>query len=285
VVSCPVVVRQRDRATRLALTIGNFFCGDVLTSATKSGEEDASKSLMAILEEQRGGHRALIHELEKLWSDYFKNIATMGMKNMMDRALGPLGKAITGGAGTNPSAADSTKSGSAAPSGLLSWLMPKAVNATGAGGTASLSAAGTMLTHAGTELLSAAMALRASAGMGGGASAGGGGGSPFGDITELGGAIPFFQSGGDATPGSSFISGEAGAEEVNLNGRGGAHITPLGVKTGGGDTHIYNDFSHTVMSDDLMRRAEGMAAIRASEGRMRASMPAMQREIGLRKRT
>jgi hypothetical protein len=260
---------------------------DVLTSATKSGEEDAAKSLMDILEEQRGGHRALIHELEAMWSGYFKNIATMGMKNMMDRALAPLGKAI-GGAGTNPSAGDSTKSGSAVPSGLLGWLMPKAASTTGAGGTASLSAAGTMLTHAGTELLSAAMALRASAGVAGGGASAGGGGSPFGDITELGGAIPFYASGGDATPGSSFISGEAGAERVDLDRSGGAHITPLGMKEGG-DTHIYNDFSGSVMTDDLMRRAEGMAAIhaniRVSEGRMLSAIPAMQREIVLRKRS
>jgi hypothetical protein len=259
------------------------FVYDVLTSATKSGTEDATKSLMAVLEEQRGGHRALIHELEKLWSDYFKNIATMGMKNAMDKALAPLGKAIAGG-GTNPSA-DNTKPGSALPSGLLGWLTPKAVSATGAGGTASLSAAGTMLTHAGAELLSAAMALKASAGVGGGASAGGGG-SPFGDITSLGGAIPFFASGGDATPGSSFVSGEAGAERVNLDGRGGAHITPLEAKAGGGDIHIHNnDFRGVVMTDDLMRRAEGIAAIHASEGRMMAALPAMQREISLRKRS
>jgi hypothetical protein len=144
-----------------------------------------------------------------------------------------------------------------------------------------------MLTHAGTELLSAAMALRASVSTGGG-----GGGNPFfgggaaGD--DAGAPVPFFGAGGDATPGSSFISGESGAEEVNLDGRGGAHITPLGMKAGG-DTHIYNDFSNNVMTDDLMRRAEGLAAIHASihasEGRMLSSIPTMQREIALRKRS
>jgi hypothetical protein len=262
------------------------FIYDVLTSASKGAEDDAAKTLMDILDENRGGHRALIKDLEKMWSSYFRNLAEMGMKNMMDRALAPLGKAI-GGAGTNPSAADSTKSGSAAPSGMLGWLMPKAVSTAGAGGTASLSAAGTMLTHAGTELLSAAMALRASASTGGG-----GGGNPFfgggaaGD--DAGAPVPFFGAGGDATPGSSFISGESGAEEVNLDGRGGAHITPLGMKAGG-DTHIYNDFSNNVMTDDLMRRAEGLAAIHASihasEGRMLSSIPTMQREIALRKRS
>jgi hypothetical protein len=259
------------------------FVYDVLTAATKGAEDDAAKSLMDILEENRGGQRALIKDLEKMWSSYFRNLAEMGMKNVMDRALGPLGKTI-GGAGTNPGGADSTKSGSAAPSGLLSFLMPKAVSATGAGGTASLSAAGTMLTHAGTELLSAAMALRASAGTGG---AGGGipffGGGAAGD--DAGAPVPFFAAGGDARPGSSFISGESGAEQVDLNGRGGAHITPLGVGGSGDTTHVYNDFRGVVMSDDLMRRAEGMAAIHASEGRMLSSIPAMQREISLRKRS
>jgi hypothetical protein len=209
-----------------------------------------------------------------MWSDYFKNLATMGMKSLMDRALAPIGKAITGGM--------QKPGGTGAGTGLGAILgMGKPGASTG---TASLSAAGTMLTHAGTELLSAAMALRASAGVGGGAGAGGGGGA-FGDATEIGGAIPFFASGGDATPGSSFISGEAGAEEVNLDGRGGAHITPLGATAGGGDTHHYYDFRGAVVTEDLMRRSEAAHAIHASESRMMSAMPAMQREISLRKRS
>jgi hypothetical protein len=104
-------------------------------------------------------------------------------------------------------------------------------------------------------------------------------------LTPLGGVLPAFASGGDATPGSSFISGEAGAEEVNLDGRGGAHITPLGVAGGGGgDTHHHYDMRGSIVTDDVMRRSEAAASIRASEGRMRSAMPTMQREISLRKR-
>jgi hypothetical protein len=226
---------------------------EALTQATKGFEENAAKSFMMVLESQRGGQRALIHDLEKLWSDYFKNLATMGMKQGMEHLLAPLGKAITGGMGKGASA----------------------------GGTASLSAAGTLLTHAGTELLSAAMALRASAGV----SAGGGGGSPFGNIAEIGGAIPFFAAGGDTTPGSSFISGEAGAERVDLNGRGGAHITPLEAAAPSGETNHFYDMRNSVVTEDLMRRSEAASAIHASESRMMSALPAMQREISLRKRS
>jgi len=234
---------------------GKFVFAE-LTAATKGAEDNAAKSLMAILESQRGGHLKLIHDLEALWSSYFKNLAEMGIKHGFDQLLGPVGKAITGGKGV--------------------------------GGDASLSGAGTVLMHAGTELLSAAQALKMSGGFGaGGGDAGGGGGSPFGDPSQLGGAIPFFAAGGDATPGSSFISGEAGAEEVNLDGRGGAHITPLGASESGNTYHTHNnyDMRGSIVTDDVMRRTEAQAAIATSEKRMMQAIPTLQRELSLRKRS
>jgi hypothetical protein len=75
-------------------------------------------------------------------------------------------------------------------------------------------------------------------------------------------------------------------EKVDLDGSGGAHITPMGFATSsGGDTHQTFDMRGSVVTEDLMRRAEGAAAIHASEHRMMSAMPAMQREINLRRRS
>ena len=52
----------------------------------------------------------------------------------------------------------------------------------------------------------------------------------------------------------------------------------------GGPTIITQDFSGTVMTDDLMRRAEAIAAIQNSQRQMMAAIPTLQREIGLRQR-
>jgi hypothetical protein len=262
------------------------FTYDVLTASTKGAEEDATNTLFAILEEQRGGHLKLIHDLEAMWSGYFKNLATMGMKAGMDRALAPLGKAITGGMSgkqqqTDPLAGTAQKG----VGGVLGQLFGAAKP--GANGAAALTSAGTMLHTAATALMSAATALRASAagGVGGGASASGDGSLFAAPANDILGSIPFFSGGGDATPGSSFISGEAGAEKVDLDRSGGAHITPLGVSQASGDTHNHFDMRGSIVSDDLMRRTEAASAIKASEGRMLSAMPAMQREINLRRRT
>jgi hypothetical protein len=232
-----------------------------LGQATKGFEDTATKSLMAPLEAQKTRQSQLINDLRKMWSSYFASLAQMGIKQGLSQLMAPVGKAISGSFG-----------------GALGGAKP--AGATGAG---TLTAAGTSLLHAGTELLSAAMALRASASAASAGGSGGGIGAAL-DNPEL--PIPFFAAGGDATPGSSFISGEAGAEQVDLDRAGGAHITPLGFseKSGGGGG-VYNDFSHTVMTDDLMRRAEALAAISHSESRMMQAIPAMQREINQRKRT
>jgi hypothetical protein len=278
---------------------------EALGQASKGFEDAASNSLMAIMTAQRDQHQKLINELDKMWSQYFDGLAKMGMKRGMDQLLAPLGKVITGGFAGTPQqpgapALPPTAPGSATGLGaffpkpnaavglaekdVMSSVTGKSVS--GAAGGASLTSAGTMLQSAATALLSAATALRAS-GAGGLGSSGpfssAGGGA--GDAADAGAAIPFFAEGGDATPGSSFISGEAGAEKVDLDRSGGAHITPLGFSTkGSGDTHVYQDFTGAVVSDDLMRRAEGAAMIHQSQKQMMGAMPAMQREINLRKR-
>lgn len=228
---------------QIAAAENGKFAYDLLTQSTKGAEEDVTKSLFAILEEQRGGHLKLIHDLEALWSGYFKNLATMGMKHGMDQLMGPLGKAFTGGKGF--------------------------------AGTAMKDVALNQNTHA-------LMALTARMGFSGAPGAGGGAGGGFPALPSFMSA-PFMAEGGDATPGSSFISGEAGAERVDLGAGGGAHITPLGVTAG--DTNHYYDMRGSVVTEDLMRRSEAAHAIRASESRMLSAMPAMQREISLRKRT
>jgi hypothetical protein len=90
--------------------------------------------------------------------------------------------------------------------------------------------------------------------------------------------------GGDATPGSSFISGEAGMERVDLTRSGGARITPLGGSMGGGDTHNNYDLRGAVVTDDLLRKAEGAQMMRASEERSVARAVRMQSEIAKRSR-
>jgi hypothetical protein len=262
------------------------FTYDVLTASTKGAEDEATKSLFAILEEQRGGHLKLIHDLEAMWSSYFKNLATMGMKQGMDKLLAPLGKAISGG--MKPQTDPLTRAPAKGAAGIFGSIFGQTKPGASATGAATLTSAGTILHTAAAALLSAATALRASAagGLGGGASASGSAG-PFGGVAnDIAGTIPFFAAGGDATPGSSFVSGEAGAEEVDLDRSGGAHITPLGVsQASNGETHHHYDMRGSIVTDDVMRRTEAAAAIKASEGRMLSSMPAMQREINLRRRT
>lgn len=119
-----------------------------------------------------------------------------------------------------------------------------------------------------------------------GSGAGGGGATAAttaaADSGSAGAFAGFFAEGGDVTPGGSFISGEAGAERVDLSA-GGAHITPLGGKSGG-DTHNNYDLRGAVVTDDLLRKAEGAQMMRASEDRSVARAVSMQSEISKRSR-
>jgi hypothetical protein len=273
----------------------------MMTAATNGAEDDAIKTFFDIFEAQRAGQRKLISDLEHMWSGYFKNLASMGMKHAMDQMIAPLLNPITKNqqnAG-QPQSGTSTSSSSSIWGKIFGVAAPKSPGSPGGPGSGDvLSRAGTMLQTSATALQKSAAALQSAAqtlssssgggGMGGGLSAGGadqGGGTPW--MSMLPGLDTFsgyFAGGGDVTPGSSFVSGEAGAERVDLGRAGGARVTPLEAKAGG--TNIYNnDFRGVVMTDDLMRRAEGMAAIRLSEGRMMSALPAMQREIQLRKRS
>ena len=146
---------------------------------------------------------------------------------------------------------------------------------------ASLSTAGTILHSAGAELISAAAALRAVAsfsGGPGGASAGGVGGF----LAAAGPFVGGFAEGGDVTPGHSFISGEAGAERVDLS-PAGAHITPLGTGAGG-DTHLHYDMRGAVVTDDLMRKADAVQLSERSARRAVGQAVSTSKEIGLRTR-
>ena len=156
------------------------FIYDALTAATKGAEDDAAKSLMMILEKNRGGHRQLIHDLEKMWSDYFKNLATMGIKHEMDQLLGPGGQS------------DYRRQQRREDRHWRDFGNGKIIGR-GRDRYAGLSGAGTVLTHAGTELLSAAMALRAAAGMPGASSAGGGGGSDLADFASGSASMAFLR--------------------------------------------------------------------------------------------
>lgn len=112
------------------------------------------------------------------------------------------------------------------------------------------------------------------------------GGASSGAAAATSGPVPgfvgWFADGGDVTPGQSFISGEAGTEEIRLTAGGGAHVTPLG--SGSGGSSAYYDMRGSVVSEDLMKRAEAHRLISLSEQRMMQAIPSMQREIGLRKR-
>src|ERR1700728_3753612 len=286
---------------QIAAAENGKFVDSMMTAATNGAEDNAIKSLMDVLDENREGHRKLIADLEAMWSGYFRQLASMSMKHALDQMIAPLLNPIT----KNQQNAGQPQSGTTPSSSTSIWgkifgvAAPKSPSAPGAPASGDvLSHAGTMLQTSATALQKSAAALQSAAqtlssssgsGMGGGASAGGtdegGGGTPWMSMLP---ALDTFSgykaAGGDVRPGSSFVSGESGAELVNLDRRGGAHITPLDATSGGGDTHNhFYDMRGSVVSDDLMRRTEGAAAIKASEGRMMSSLPAMQREINLRK--
>ncbi|HSY92344.1 MAG TPA: hypothetical protein VK812_13285 [Candidatus Binatus sp.] len=252
------------------------FTYDLLTASTKGAEEDATKTLFDILDEQRGGHLKLIHDLEAMWSGYFKNLASMGMKNAMDQALAPLGKAISGGTSAGQKAGDGGSE--AKPTGLggfFASLIPKKADT----GATSLTSAGTVLHSAATALLSAATALRASAAGGAGGAAGSAGGGSAA-AAAAGNAM-----GTDDWAGGPSWVGEQGPELINLPR--GSQVIPnnLATRNTGGDIHHHYDMRGSIVTEDVMRRTEAVAAIHASERRMMAAAPTLQREINLRKRT
>lgn len=147
--------------------------------------------------------------------------------------------------------------------------------------------ANTAATIANTAALGfATVGKGASAGPGGAIGAliaqwGGGGGG--GAAASTGGSFEGpFALGGSVGPGSSFIAGESGAEEISLGSSGGANIKPIG---GGGGDHYHNyDFRGAVVTDDLLRKADAARMMNASENRGVARSVSMNQEIARRGR-
>lgn len=224
------------------------FVFEELTQATKGFEDDAVKSIFDILDVQRGQHEKMIKELRKMWAGYFNGLAQEAMKHQLDKLLAPVSKQIGGAIGGTASAAPAA-----------------------AAQTANTTALGTN-----TSALLALTARMMEA-----AASGAGDFGAAGNVGEAGyaGNAGDFAEGGDVTPGSSFISGEAGAEEVDLDRSGGAHITPLGSK--GGDTYHQYDMRGAVVTDDLMRKADAAAMLKHAEpgfiGKAMANFSEVQR--------
>jgi len=142
----------------------------------------------------------------------------------------------------------------------LAGLIPKLGGAAGGGlaggGQAVAVTANTTALGANTTALFGLTAKMSLSGAGSGIPFLGGG---AGAGVDAGAPIPFFAEGGDATPGSSFVSGESGAEQVDLDRSGGAHVTPLGFSAAKhGDTHNYYDQRGAVVTDDLMRKGDAV---------------------------
>jgi hypothetical protein len=176
------------------------------------------------------------------WKELFRSMGEEAFKFALNKDLAGMFQMLSGT--------------SVGKSSGLAGLIPGLTGGTTAAGAAGHMAAETANTTAVTANTSALMTLATKMAVSGasgipflGGGAGGGGGD----------AIPFFAEGGDATPGSTFISGESGAEQVDLDRSGGAHITPLGISSAkSGDTIHYYDQRGAVVTDDLMRKGDAM---------------------------
>ena len=274
------------RAFVLQLQISNMeeakFAFDALTAASKSGESAAADSLIKSIEVHKDQHQQLIHQLRQMWESYFAGLAKMAIEHGMQKLLAPIGQGMAGL--LNPAQrkqGDLQKQFDEGPGRMFAGLVPKV------GKDVALDANSAAL-HALTAALlqkgGGAGFLSLISGAGGGSSGGGGswgGGGAAG--AEAGGDVPFFAEGGDVSPGGSFISGEAGAERVDLE-RGGAHVTPLGGTTGGGDTHIHYDMRGAVVTDDLMRKADAAAMMEHTRAAAVGAAVSVSRESTLRAR-
>lgn len=240
----------------------------LLDQASKGFETTAADALVKIIETHRDQHQKLIHELRAMWESYFAGLAKMAISKGLSKLLAPVAGSLEKMLGIAPK---------------VSKDAALATNTTALG--------------ANTTALDALIAAINAKGLGGGGGGlgglipGGGGGFGGGDAGagDLGGASAdgsaFAAEGGDFSPGGSFISGEAGAERVDLE-RGGAHVTPLGFSMGGGggDTHNHYDMRGAVVTDDLMRKAEAAAMMQHTETSAIAKAVSISREAGLRAR-
>ena len=182
-------------------------------------------------------------QLKRMWEGYFKSLEEMALKFAMTKSLSSLINLIPGVGNGSGSGAGGAASSAGGIAGLLAKLF----------------------------------------GQGSGAAAGGGATAAAAGGGDVGGFAGMFAEGGDVSPGSSFISGEAGAEEVNLDSRGGAHVTPLVTKGGGDVVHMY-DMRGSVVTDDLLRKADAARMMHASSEQSVARSVTMQAEIAKRSR-
>jgi hypothetical protein len=268
------------------------FVLSMLDTVTKGAEDNAAKSIVDIIENYRGSHAKLIKELKAMWLHYFAELTEMAVKNAMMKGVAGLAGAL------HP-----PKPRVAGIPGLEGGPPLQGGKIADAGG---LTAAGTSLQTAAAQLSAAAAALRAAAASGAGGAGGAGGlgdlipgagagaDAGAGTVAGAGGALsdisgvisdilPEAAEGGNFSPGSSLIAGEAGAERIDLGSHGGAQITPLGwsKKGSGGDTHYY-DMRGSVVTDDLVRKADAARAMSESENRSVARAVSMSQDIARR---
>ena len=243
------------------------FTKTLLDDATKNAETNLAK--MLTLWEQHSRNVGM--ELRKMWSQYFASLEEQTVKYAMSRAGSAIASKVPG-------------SDDKGFKGALGQILGAGKNP------------GATLTTAGTRLIAAAQALQLAAaslksggggglpfGIGGGGGDSGGGGMGVG-MPGFAGDAGDFASGGYVSPGSSFISGEAGAEEVRLGADGGATVIPRGWKSGSGGSSHYYDMRGAVVTDDLMRKADAAKMMSAAEKRGAAQAVTMSKESSLRSR-
>ena len=231
----------------------------LMDQSTKGLESTGADSIVKIIESHRDQHQKLIHELRGMWESYFASLAKMAIQHGLQKLLAPIAGGVEKMLGIAPKVG---KDAALTTNTLALQQLTAAITAkAGVGGGAG---AGGLL-----GLIPGA----------GGAGAGGAGAGAA-DITNLEG----FAEGGNVSPGGSFISGEAGAERVDLE-RGGAHVTPLGFTSGGGgDVHNHYDMRGAVVTDDLLRKAEAAEMMEHTRSSAVAAAVSISRESSLRAR-
>jgi hypothetical protein len=213
---------------------------ELLNSGLKGFEDELTKA---------------VFEGKAKWKDLFRSMSEEAFKFTLQKDIAGLFHAISGtGIGKS-----------------LSGLFPQ--QGTSAGSGASLAAAAGTLQSGSTTLMAAATTLQAAAlslqahgaegdisGAAGEGDISGAAGGGF-DESFVSSDAPGFASGTDSAPGGLAWVGEQGPELMNLPG--GTSVTPSSSLRSGGDTHYY-DMRGSVVTDDLLRKADFARAMRAA---------------------
>ncbi|HTR22723.1 MAG TPA: hypothetical protein VMI10_01975 [Terriglobales bacterium] len=255
------------------------FTFDSLNEGLRGAEGNLSR-MVALWEENARGARNLGLEFRKMWAEYFAGLQERTLKFAMDQAL-----RLAAG----KQSSDQGPAGTAGQGGVKGVLAEILGAGKGQSAGATLTTAGSRLIAAATALQAAAASLQSGGGGlfgigGGGAGSGVSGGGDISSFGSAGDVVPFFAEGGNVTPGSSFISGEAGAEEVRLGADGGATVIPLGWKNGSNRGGDYFDMRGSVVTDELMRKADAVQLMGYSERRAAAQAVSMNNEVSKRSR-